>query len=130
MPSLVVESAKLKCSFGDSSSDLTVTSNTDVSSEGKKAATVLDFMPNANIMPFGNCSSIANPQVASATAAAQGTLTPQPCVPVVVAPWAPGSSVVNICGAPALTDNSKCNCMWAGIIEITKAGQENTQVGG
>jgi hypothetical protein len=64
------------------------------------------------------CQSLANPQVAAATSAAMGTLTPQPCVPVIPAPWSPGASVVTLNGVPALTSDSKCQCTWAGTIEV------------
>jgi hypothetical protein len=67
--------------------------------------------------------SPANPMVAAATAAAMGVLTPQPCIPMTVAPWAPGSPTVLIGGMPALDNSSMCMCMWAGVITIGFAGQ-------
>jgi hypothetical protein len=84
-------------------------------------ATVNDFQPVVNIAPFGMCQSPANPQVAAATAAAMGTLTPQPCMPMTTAPWSPGSSDVTVQDMKALTSDSKCNCTWTGSIEITDA---------
>ena len=66
----------------------------------------------------------ANPQVASATAAAQGVLTPVPCVPVINGPWSPGSPCVQIEHQKALTDDSTCRCAWTGTIEITDAGND------
>jgi hypothetical protein len=71
---------------------------------------------------------MANPTVASATSAAMGVLTPMPCVPVITAPWAPGSAQVKVMNMPALTDNSKCMCAFAGQISITSPG--NTMVSG
>jgi len=129
MPKMVVDTANLKCSEGSSPSSLKVTSHATVCSESKLVATVQDFKPNANIMPFGMCRSMSNPQVQSATAAANGTLTPQPCVPVIAAPWSPGASTVNVCGAKALADSSTCQCQWLGKITIEKAGQDSTNVG-
>jgi hypothetical protein len=64
------------------------------------------------------CSSPANPQVAAATAAALGVLTPMPCMPVLSAPWAPGSPTVLIGGYPALNQTSKLICNWGGVIQI------------
>jgi hypothetical protein len=75
-----------------------------------------------NIAPFGMCQSLANPQVAAATSAAMGTLTPQPCVPATAGPWSPGSSIVTLNGVPALTADSKCMCTWAGTIEVVDPG--------
>jgi hypothetical protein len=74
------------------------------------------------------CTSIANPTVASATAAALGVLTPMPCVPVPAGPWAPGSPTVLIGGVPALNNTSKLICAWAGVISIINPGQVNVQV--
>ncbi|MDR1268431.1 MAG: DUF4280 domain-containing protein, partial [Planctomycetaceae bacterium] len=59
-------------------------------------ATILDNKPIVNLATFGVCSSLANPMVAVATAAALGVLTPMPCIPATVAPWAPGSPTVLI----------------------------------
>ena len=90
-------------------------------------ATTMDFTP-ANIPTFGMCRSMANPTVSAATSAAMGVLTPMPCVPVIPAPWAPGSAMVKVMNMPALTNNSKCMCTWGGQISITSPG--NTMVQG
>lgn len=82
----------------------------------------------ANIATFGMCQSMANPAVSSATSAAMGVLTPMPCVPVITAPWSPGSSQVKVGGIAALTNNSKCMCSYGGNISITSPG--NTAVTG
>ena len=122
MPKIVVNGAKLKCSEGSSPGTLTVLPSSGTQGDEKPAATVMDFAPMTNIAPFGMCKTQANPQVASATAAAQGVLTPMPCVPVTTSPWSPGSSVVTIDEKKALTSDSKCNCQWTGSIEITDPG--------
>lgn len=83
------------------------------------SATIVDNRPNVNVPPFGMCQTLANPQVASATSAAQGVLTPVPCLPVLAAPWSPGASVVTVDDVPALTDDSTCTCSWTGVIEVT-----------
>jgi hypothetical protein len=70
------------------------------------------------------CKALANPQVASATAAAQGVLTPMPCVPVIAAPWSPGAAIVTIRGQKALTKDSTCSCAWGGAIEVVEPGTE------
>jgi hypothetical protein len=76
-----------------------------------------------NIAPFGMCTTPSNPQVAAATSAALGVLTPQPCIPVITAPWTPGSPKVSAGGVPALTSTSTCLCAWGGSITIVAAGQ-------
>jgi hypothetical protein len=95
---------------------------------GPFAATIMDFTPMANILPFGMCSSIANPMVAAATTAALGVLTPMPCIPVTVAPWFPGSITVHINNFPALNNSCKCMCTWGGVISILNPGQFTVQV--
>ncbi len=124
MPKLVVNGAKLKCSEGLAPTTLTVLPLNMADGGVVPAATVNDFVPMLNISPFGMCKTQANPQVAAATAAAMGVLTPMPCLPVVTAPWSPGSAGVTVAGQKALTADSKCNCMWTGSIEITDPGSE------
>lgn len=121
MPKLVVHGALLKCSEGLAPSSLTVLPAVGAADE-KPTATVMDNVPMTNIAAFGMCKTQANPQVASATAAAMGALTPQPCVPVIPAPWSPGSTIVTLDGKKALTSDSRCNCAWTGSIEITDPG--------
>jgi hypothetical protein len=122
MPKLVILGAKLKCSQGTSPSTLTVLPVEPVDADEQPVASVMDHVPMVNIAPFGMCQTQANPQVAAATAAAQGVLTPMPCVPVTSSPWSPGSPVVKVGEQKALTDDSKCTCAWTGSIEITSAG--------
>ncbi|MGE0138374.1 MAG: DUF4280 domain-containing protein [Ilumatobacteraceae bacterium] len=124
----VAATAQLMCTFGAAPSALTVVpKGRPVQAGGQIAATVQDFAPNTNIMPFGMCTTLSNPQVAAATSAANGVLTPQPCIPVVTAPWSPGSATVQINGAPALTSTSMCQCAWGGTITISNPGQAQTQ---
>ncbi len=118
----------MACTFGVAPSTLTVPPAGRVSIDGVPAATIMDHKPNVNIAPFGMCSSLANPQVASATSAAQGVLTPQPCIPNTTTPWAPGSPTVSIGGQPALSATSSCNCLWAGVITISKPGSRTVHV--
>ena len=69
------------------------------------------------------CSSLANPQVAAATAAALGVLTPQPCMPVPAGTWIPTKPKILIGGKPCLTQDCKMMCAYAGQISITTPGQ-------
>jgi hypothetical protein len=88
----------------------------------------MDHIPMTNIMPFGMCQSIANPEVDSATSAALGVLTPQACVPATSAPWTPGAPTVKIGNQLALDSTSKCMCQWQGEIQITSPGQTTTAI--
>ena len=124
MPKLVISGAKLKCNQGVSPSSLTILPVNGGEADRQPLATVDDYTPMVNIAAFGMCRTQANPQVASATTAAQGVLTPMPCVPVISAAWSPGSTVVEVSGKKALTDDSSCNCQWTGKIEITDAGTD------
>src|SRR5262249_6167318 len=91
-------------------------------------ATIADSQPVVNVPPFGMCTSIANPTVASATAAALGVLTPMPCLPVPVSPRVPGPPTVPLGGVPALDSNAKLICAWGGVITITSPGQVTVQL--
>lgn len=119
--------AVCNCSFGAAPSVLTITPENKTTTT-MPIATIMDNIPMKNILPFGMCSSLANPTVASATAAALGALTPMPCVPVIAAPWTPGSPTVLIAGKPALNNSSKLMCVWGGIIQISSPGTFNIQV--
>jgi hypothetical protein len=96
--------------------------------EGKPAATIEDMAPLINIPPFGMCTSLSNPTVAAATAAALGVLTPMPCVPVPVGPWEPPTPTTLIGGTPAVCAGAVCNCAWGGIINVTFPGTVQTIV--
>jgi hypothetical protein len=125
----VVMGATLQCSFGMAPSSLMVIpKGPPTLAGGPLAASIMDFAPMANILPFGMCTSLANPTVVAATAAALGVLTPMPCIPVTVAPWAPGSPTVLLGIFPALNNSSKCMCAWAGVISILNPGQFTVQI--
>lgn len=130
MPQQVVMGASLQCvPFGTAPSSLIVIPKGKlVLASNMLAATIMDFAPVANILPFGMCTSLANPMVASATAAALGVLTPMPCMPVIVAPWAPGAIKTKINGIPALPNTAICNCAWGGVIKINFAGQVKVNI--
>lgn len=128
MAPTVTAMAILQCSFGLAPATLNVLPESRVTIGGRPAATIMDSKPNVNIQPFGMCTSLANPTVASATAAALGVLTPMPCVPNTPAPWVPGSPTALIGGKPALNATSKCMCIWGGVISIVSPGGFTTMV--
>ncbi|PYS81584.1 MAG: DUF4280 domain-containing protein [Acidobacteria bacterium] len=114
--------AMLQCSFGVAPSTLVVLPSNRTLTQ-TPAATIMDHAPLVNIMPFGMCSSPANPTVAAATAAALGVLTPMPCVPATASPWIVGAPTVLIGNMPALDNNSKLMCNWGGVIQVVNPGQ-------
>lgn len=122
MPKLVVHEAVLQCTIGMAPGTLSVLPAGMVEGDMKPVATVMDFAPMVNVAPFGACKSPSNPQVAAATAAAMGVLTPMPCVPVIPAPWTPGSPTVTLGVFNALTESCQCMCTWAGQISVTMPG--------
>jgi hypothetical protein len=128
MANLACMGAMMQCSFGAAPSSLIVLPQNRVLAGGAPAATIMDGKPIVNIPPFGVCTSMANPTVAAATAAALGVLTPMPCVPVTPAPWVPGAPTVMIGNMPALDDQAKLMCNWGGLIQISFAGQVTTMV--
>jgi hypothetical protein len=123
MPENVCMGATLQCSFGAAPSKLIVLPLNRVMTSNVPAANIMDNKPFVNILPFGTCSSLANPAVAAATSAAMGVLTPMPCTPMTSAPWAPGAPTVMIANQPALDTPSKLICSFGGNISIQDAGQ-------
>ena len=125
MPFIVSTGAQLRCSMGVGESVINATPGPVVATT--PTCTIMDFAPMSNIPSFGMCVSPANPQVAAATAAALGVLTPQPCIPATTTPWTPGSATVFVNGVPALTDLSTCACTWAGVIAVVAPSQVSVQ---
>lgn len=119
--------ACISCSFGSVPSTLNVLPAARVMST-QAIASIMDQVPMVNILPFGMCSSMANPMVAAATAAALGVLTPMPCIPVTPVPWMPGNPRVLISGKPALTSDSNLICERGGCIRIMMPGIINIQI--
>ena len=116
--------AQMQCSFGAAPSSLIVLPINREAINNMPIANIMDHIPMVNILPFGMCSSIANPDVAAATTAALGVLTPMPCIPVVPAPWTPGNPKVLIAKFPIINNTSKCFCAFAGVISFTNHGQQ------
>ena len=121
MAKYVCMGAVLKCTFGQIPSTLMVTNPMRPMIQNKPKATIMDFAPMVNVMPFGMCTTLSNPMVASATAAGMGVLAPMPCIPVPVAPWASGGQQL-ITNMPALLDNCKLMCAYGGSISINMPG--------
>jgi hypothetical protein len=125
MPLLVANGAELRCDHGTAPCRLVVTPRGHASDQ-QQVAHVDDHAPVLNIASFGLCTSMANPAVASATAASFGVMTPQPCMPVTTRPWEGGSQfLVENVGkreVPALMSTSTCACDWFGRISVISPG--------
>lgn len=122
--SYVVTGAVLSCSQESAKSKLQTPFSHGVYSRGKAQMNIMDYKPNINIMPFGMCSSMANPAVAAATAANSGKLTKMPCTPIVTMPWLNGKQNVLIAKQPALMNKCTNHCIYKGTISIEDDGQE------
>ncbi len=128
MPLQVCMGAMMQCTFGMAPSSLVVLPTNKVFTNQMPDANIMDHIPMTNIMPFGMCQSLANPEVAAATTAALGVLTPMPCVPVTPAPWVAGAPTVLLANFPTLDNVSQLMCTWGGVITFTNAGEETVDV--
>ena len=126
MANPAVNTTVCTCSFGTVPMSLSVTTQQTVMMNGQLAATIMDNVCTT----FGMCSSMANPSVSSATAAAMGVLTPMPCAPVIPAPWTPGSPTVQVCGQLVLNNDCTLACAYGGVIQITATPATTVQVPG
>ena len=118
MRRLVVHEAKIRCDQGTLPSLLVIPPTSPVSADGKPVGTVDDYVPKKNLITFGMCRSLSNPQVASATSAASGVLTPQPCIPNTTQQWTPGAPFAVVDEVRVLSSDSTCKCEWGGTIDI------------
>jgi Domain of unknown function (DUF4280) len=128
MPLQVCMGAMMQCSFGVAPSSLVVLPTNRVMTNMVPDANIMDHIPMVNIMPFGMCTSVANPTVAAATAAALGVLTPMPCIPATPAPWVAGAPTVLLGNFPSLDNVSQLMCMWAGVITFVDAGETTVEI--
>lgn len=118
----------LSCPFGAAPAPFSALPVPRVLVSGRPAGVMTDMAPVASIPSFGLCSSLGNPAVASATAAALGALTPMPCVPVPTGPWINAAPKVLIGGRQAISDGSRLICAWGGQISVQFAGQTSVQL--
>lgn len=116
----MINNALLQCNQGTLPCPLTVVTNLKVKVTQQLAATINDHSP-ASIKTFGLCRSPGNPAFAA-------TGVPQPCTPTIPAPWAPPCKKTIIMSQPALADNAKCFCVFAGEISVSFPGQELVEV--
>jgi hypothetical protein len=126
-PLPVVSGALLQCSMGTTPTPMTVLPTARVLVEGRPAARITDNVPGLNLLPFGLCSSPANPVVAAATVAALGVLTPMPCWPVPAGPWISPVTRTAAGGIPLLAAGSTCVCVYGGVITVQLPGALRSQ---
>lgn len=113
----VIDGAKIKCTMGDKSASLKVTSNFKYKIQGKKVATMLDFVPGPNLFPpvgtFGTCKPYKT--------------SPMPlCTPMPAGPWQSANVKQMIQGKPALMEDCFLICPRAGgKISIEKTTQKS-----
>jgi hypothetical protein len=114
---MVVDGATIKCTMGDKSSSLKVTTNSKYKIDGKKAATMMDMMPGANLFPpvatFGTCKPFK--------------AVPPPgclCTPVPTGPWMKAFTKKTIGGKPAIKGDACLMCgRGGGMITFENSGQ-------
>lgn len=124
---MVAAGATLSCPLGTVPCTLNVTSQVTSLIGQKPAATILDIAYPVNISGFGMCTSLLNPQVAAATAAALGVLTPQPCMLVPTGTWTPMPKVL-VAGKPCFGSDAVLMCAYGGVITVTMPGQNKVMI--
>jgi Domain of unknown function (DUF4280) len=129
MPIPVVNGAQLSCSFGVSPAPLMVPPTKRTLIGKQPVAVISDMLPLANVGSFGMCNSLANPQVAAATSAALGVLTPMPCVPSPAGPWTGAAPSPTVGSLPIVQNNCMLTCAWGGVIQVISPGQFTVQTG-
>ena len=123
MGNVVVNGAVCTCMWGMAPCNLTVSSQNKVLIGGVPAAPINDCS-QMNLPGFQMSTSLANPTVAAATAAALGVLTPQPCTMVPAGTWIPTKPQIMVGGKPVLTSEATLFCGFgSGTISITSPGE-------
>jgi len=123
----VCTGATLTCSFGTTGAPFRADVGARVSA--RAAVGVVADSDTTSVGPFGDCTSVGNPQVNAATQAANGVLTPQPCRPVLTGDWSPGAVRVRLGRAAALTGTSQCACGYGGVITVGDSGSSGVTFG-
>ena len=126
MKKVVLEGDICKCSNGNAPCPLVVTSSGRMTCGRRKVAVKTDASI-ANLASFGMCNTLANPAVAAATAANNGVLTPQPCVPALTGSWNGTAGKLNVGGMAAVLESSTAICSYAGNISISLTGNHNIE---
>lgn len=124
----VCSGAVLQCQFGSTPAAFNVLPLSKVVIGSCPVGVLSDMTPLVNIPPFGMCSSVSNPAVISATAAAMGTPTAAPCIPAPTGSWEDVPDDVLAGGRAVVTNGSSLTCAWGGKISVKFAGQTGIQL--
>jgi len=112
-----VDGATLKCTMGNKSCSLKVSSNRKYKIKNKKVATIVDCIPGVNLFPLPATFGICKPYSA----------VPPPgnlCTPVPIGPWKMPYATKDIKGLRPLLGGSFLTCgRGGGVISIKKVGQ-------
>lgn len=128
MPTATCMAAITQCTFGMAPMPHVVLPVNKVMWMNLPATTIMDNKPILNFPPFIMCKTPSNPMVLAATVAALGVLTPMPCIPMTLPPWAPPVSTVQINSIPAVSQTCKAMCIWGGMIQQNFSGQPFVQL--
>ena len=121
MPLPVVSGATVQCTMGTTPGQLKA-SPSSVRLGGAHAVRISDVAPMVNVSGCGMCTSLLNPTVASATAAALGVLTPMPCVPSPLGTWMCSGTPL-LAGQPGVSSDATLTCAYGGTLRIITPGQ-------
>ncbi len=118
LQSLATGETMCTCSFGTGPGKITpIPLGKPVTQGSIPLAQIQDYAVPPST-PFIMCTSMGNPAVAAATAAALGVLTPQPCTPVPTGPWtSPATATILIYNQPSLLSSGATRmCAYGGTI--------------
>lgn len=118
---IIIQGAKMKCTMGDMSSNLKVTSQFKYKMHKKKVATMFDFAPGANLR-----NPVTGPVGVFGTCKPYKMLPPpaQLCTPIPVSPWMPALIKKKVGMKPVIQVKACLFCArGGGIIKFEDAGQ-------
>ena len=105
----------IKCSYGLAPLPFIVENPSYMVGE-TPAGTISDAIPFTNILTFGMCMCMSNPE----NAAFSLTGVYAPCVPVTTS-WIPDVPNITFQGLPIIDKATKCMCIWGGEITVEVA---------
>lgn len=113
----VVHGATLKCTMGNKSATLRVSSNRKYKIHNKKVATIADCVPGVNLFPMPATFGICKPY---ASVPPPGNL----CTPIPVGPWKMPYMTKDLKGLRPLLGRCFLTCgRGGGVITVKKVGQ-------